>query len=123
MKNKKNNKKLKKILSTTYKTKKCEFYNRGNCQKGKDCTFSHNFIPDHGKVSIYLIRRNYANIFLVETVRRVNNALILIIPRDIHANFSISCKIVTTMMRTVDFPMIHSWILKLNSNSCDKMKI
>lgn len=37
------------MISSTYKKKKCEFYNRGSCGKGAQCTFSHNFIPDAAK--------------------------------------------------------------------------
>ena len=50
-KKKKNKKKVHKMLSSTYKKKKCEFYNRGSCSKGTQCTFSHNFIPDVAKVT------------------------------------------------------------------------
>lgn len=39
------------MLSTTYKKKKCEFYNRGSCTKGSQCTYDHNFIPDVAKVT------------------------------------------------------------------------
>ena len=31
------------FTSTTYKTKICEFYKRGVCKKGENCTFSHDY--------------------------------------------------------------------------------
>ena len=70
---KKIKKKHKKSLSATYKTKKCEYYNRGNCNKGHNCTFNHNFIPDCSKVTYYLTGRNCANIFLRVSVKLVNS--------------------------------------------------
>lgn len=49
-KSKLNKKKPHKIISSTYKKKRCEFYNKGSCNKGSQCTFSHSFIPDVAKV-------------------------------------------------------------------------
>jgi len=40
---KKNSKKQPEFTSTTYKTKVCEFYKKGACKRGDDCTFSHNY--------------------------------------------------------------------------------
>lgn len=44
-----------KMISSTLKKKKCEFYNLGNCTKGSLCTLSHSFIPDIAKVNVALI--------------------------------------------------------------------
>ena len=49
-KSKPGNKKMQKLISSTYKKKRCEFYNKGACTKGSQCTFSHSFIPDVAKV-------------------------------------------------------------------------
>lgn len=44
-------KKSHKMISSTYKKKRCEFYNIGLCTKGSLCTKSHSFIPDIAKVN------------------------------------------------------------------------
>lgn len=56
-KNKGKKKKIDKMISSTFRTKKCEFYNRGSCKKGSECPFSHRFVPEVSKVQISLFRK------------------------------------------------------------------
>ena len=86
-KKKKNHKKVHKMLSSTYKKKKCEFYNRGSCSKGAHCTFSHNFIPDVAKVN-NIKRRKYVNFTCLVHAQKEKNACIPTTLKDIHANFT-----------------------------------
>ena len=39
--------------------KKCENYNKGNCQEGRQCLFSHSFIPDIAKVKLNKLGRKF----------------------------------------------------------------
>lgn len=39
-----------KMISSTLKKRRCEFYNAGTCTKGSLCKASHSFIPDIAKV-------------------------------------------------------------------------
>lgn len=56
-KSKTGKKKVQKIISSTYKKKKCDFYNKGACKKGSQCPFSHSFIPDVAKVLFRLLKK------------------------------------------------------------------
>lgn len=48
------------FISSTYKTKKCEFYMKGACQKGEACEFSHDFPMEKSKVH-HSLPRKYAS--------------------------------------------------------------
>ena len=52
-KGKRGSKKTHKMISSTYQTKKCEFFNKGSCHKGALCTYSHNFTPEVAKVNSF----------------------------------------------------------------------
>lgn len=52
-----------KMISSTLKKKRCEFYNTGTCTKGSLCKASHSFIPDIAKVGTLLFFRKFAKCF------------------------------------------------------------
>lgn len=39
------------FVSSTYRKEKCDFFNKGACLKGDECTYSHDFEPDTVRVS------------------------------------------------------------------------
>ena len=49
--------KRKGFMSSNYRTEKCDFYNKGHCAKGDECTYSHDFVPDSARVATSLLRR------------------------------------------------------------------
>ena len=100
-KGKKGTSKVHKMISSTYQKQKCDFYNRGSCNKGSHCTFSHSFVPDVAKV-ICCQSRKYANSSSATLVPKAQDAPTLIILKDIPAN-SFTSKTAACRPKSVGF--------------------
>lgn len=90
------------FMTSNYRTEKCDFYNKGHCLKGDECTYRHDFVPASSRVILVLFRK-FANFTYQGPVQK-KNVPILMTKNTTHADFIIWIAAVSKAL-TVNFLM------------------